>query len=64
MEKNPYPKNSPEWQLWENMMAYRRRAIALTGDIERAMDDRARSEAMATKFEAALETLRNDPKAS
>jgi len=35
MTKNPYESNSPEWQLYENMVAQDHLIKAYTADIER-----------------------------
>lgn len=57
---NPYTLDSPEWQLWENMTSYLRRANAHAADAERSRESEQKSMESYRKYRDALEKLTNE----
>jgi hypothetical protein len=60
-EKNPYPNDSPEWQLWENWRAQSLLINGYTADIARLTFQRADTIVKRGKYREALTKLGNDP---
>jgi hypothetical protein len=55
--KNPFPPESPEWQLYEIMESARALARACAGDADRAQENSRKAREKADVFEAALKKL-------
>lgn len=56
-EKNPYPHDTPEWQLYENMIGARRAARAFAADAENYQIKAAAQREKEALFAAALEKI-------
>jgi hypothetical protein len=56
--KNPYHQDSPEWQLWENMVSAEAQARAFAADAERAQQQSQRCREKAERFRETLEKLK------
>jgi len=59
-ERNPFDAETPEWQLFENMIGARRAASAFAGDAARAQAKAKEQREKEARFQSALDRLAKD----
>lgn len=60
-EKNPYQQETPEWQLYENMISAEALARSHAADAERYQRKSAEAREKAERFKSALDKLLAEP---
>ena len=59
--KNPYPSDTPEWQLFENMVSSARCSTAFATDADCYLEKSSKAREKSEAYRAALEKLTGKP---